>query len=230
MSGRSFDEWVAQLRALVADNWDVCVVVVGYTGVGKSTWAWKIGEAVDDTFHEGRMCLTEGEVWAALMAGERGQVVVVDEGVEVLYARDSMTTTNKDMVRWLDVCRARGLILVVCMSTLRALDARVRDDRAKWAWSVTSRGRARRYTRQNADPMALDSSAVGGTWRARRMARYGPVTGEGWDRYMKRKFDRVMNFDPAAERDRKRSRRRRRRTDDDDDAAPPRRRRRRVRD
>jgi nucleoside-triphosphatase THEP1 len=209
------ESWVAEIRQRTATDWDSCIAIVGYTGVGKSTLAWRIGELLDAGFNDARMCLSQPEVEEALKTAQRGDVVVVDEGVEVVYSLDFGTRESKDFVRWLDVCRRRGVILLVLMARLRQMSGRVRDDRATYAFSVRARGRCIAYRRIGADPMGLDEEDPGGRWKKTCRVTFGKVEGPGWDAYMARKDARVMNYDPRKEREEKRARGRRTRRRDE---------------
>ena len=212
--GGPLETWFAEVRDRIANDWDACIADVGYTGVGKSTLAWRLGEELDPGFNQSHMCLSQQEVEAALKVAQRGDVVVVDEGVEVVYSLDFATRESKDFVRWLDVCRRRGVILIVNMARLRQMSGRVRDDRALFAVSVRRRGRAILYRRVGADPMGLDEEDPGGRWKKVCRFSFGRVEGPEWDAYMARKDDRVMNYDPKKEREEKRARgRRTRRTE-----------------
>jgi len=201
--------WEVEVRKRIDRGLDACIAVVGYTGNGKSTLAWQLARRFGPWDGSG-MCFSPDEVWSALHNAKRGDVVVVDEGVEVVYSLDTATRESRDFVRWLDVCRARGVILFVLMANLRWMNARIREDRALWAFSVRRPGTAILYRRIGADPMALDGEG-GGTFRATGIARFPKVTGPDWDAYMQRKDDRVTGYDPAAERERRRAERPRRR-------------------
>jgi energy-coupling factor transporter ATP-binding protein EcfA2 len=207
--------WVEEVESRIASDHDACAVIVGYTGNGKSTLAQRLaGRFIErDSSRSLFVCLSSEEVWSALKDAGRGDLVIVDEGVEVAYSLDTMTSESRDFVRWLDVCRAKGVILLVLMANLRWLNARIREDRALWAFSVRSRGRGRLYRRVEADPMNLDGDG-GGRFRAIGRFRFKPLVGPEWDAYMARKNARVVDYDPEKERVERRQRRRRRRKRD----------------
>ena len=191
----NLSSWLEDIRVRTRDDYDEMIAVIGYVGNGKSSLAWWLGHALDPTFTHERMAFSSEEMQRILADIGPGQVAVLDEGVEGLYSRDSMTRPNKQLVKWLDVCRARRAILVVCMAHVKWLDDRVRGDRARWGVEVPSRGRAVVREPRRAGPFDEDTST---TWVPRFSFRFPAPRGPDWDAYLARKGVRVATFDPTA--------------------------------
>lgn len=188
----TLNKWLEQVRARIRSDYDACILVVGYTGDGKSTIIYLLSKQLDESFDSDRMALEVPEVSRVLSTCSRGQVAVVDEGVEVVSSRDHATRTTKDFGRWVDVCRGRGLILFVAMANLRWVDPRIRDDRALWVVEVRRRGLARVWERVRRSPMGTIDAAS--SFRPLFNIRFGPVSGPDWEKYKKRKDDRIARF------------------------------------
>jgi len=70
---------------------DYPLLIDGYEGAGKSTFAQQIGKFVDPTLDLDRICMTANQFREAVYTAEKNQCVIYDEAVTGLTASDSIS-------------------------------------------------------------------------------------------------------------------------------------------
>lgn len=91
------------------------ILIVGDTGGGKSYAALKMAEAIDPTFHPGRIAHMRGSEFIRILTTEklrRGNVVIWDDVGKGLKKRDWYDVVNKAIVDVLQVFRVLGLCVI----------------------------------------------------------------------------------------------------------------------
>lgn len=125
-------------------NWDAAVAIVGAEGSGKSTCAWALakkfaGDGFDirqsyaydvPEFAESIMKIYDDKIHNRL----KGRPVIwSDEGINILYGRNSMTKESKLITQVMAMMRSLGAMYIYCIPRAHDIDAMLRDARL---WSL----------------------------------------------------------------------------------------------
>jgi hypothetical protein len=89
---------------------------------------------------------TRNELLARAKACPRYGAILVDEGVNLLFNRDAMQKEQKQLLRFLDICRKRNLTVYWCIPRFFAVDSHFRNSRCLMWIYVWDRGWANVYT------------------------------------------------------------------------------------
>ncbi len=184
-------EWVEEVRSRPRMDSDAVIIVVGREGKGKSTLAYRLGHAFDpDNFNSANMHFTGRDFAIAATKAAPGSVLVLDEAIDGGFSRDAMSRKNKDLVKFLIVCRQRNLIGVICFPNIKWLDSYIKDHRMDWL--VTLPKDQPRGVAILSESMPTDFRNSNPYERAMFMFRFGKVEGPDWRAYLDRKHDHMM--------------------------------------
>lgn len=169
---RLFLQFIANVQRLVhEDNLDACIVVTGYEGSGKSTFALLLSLLFEAPLDYQRLVdseHTEEElariVYEGLLKSNfsvtkqvafdadhflkliislvRGQVLLFDEAANGLLAREAMSMDNRVLTTAAMVARAKNLIWILCIPNFHNLDHYFRQFRVKIWIHIQTRGEA----------------------------------------------------------------------------------------
>lgn len=141
-----FEYVVAQLRNLVANDYDALVLITGQTGSGKSTLALQLATACDMTFDlTKRLCYTPLEIAKAYVDILPGQAIIYDEAVRGLQSADTFAKEQKELVKLFSVIRAKRAILFLLAPSPWQVAKQVRDTLTRMWLHAERRGLARIY-------------------------------------------------------------------------------------
>ncbi len=104
------------------------MVVVGYPGVGKSSTALALAEAVDESFTVDRVAFKPTEFFEIARNIERGQAIVFDEAGIGLHAREWQTTTNIIFSKLTQVYRFLNVFVVFTVPDISYIDSHARNE------------------------------------------------------------------------------------------------------
>jgi len=104
------------------------MVVVGYPGVGKSSTALALAEAVDESFTVERVAFKHTEFFEIAKNIERGQAIVFDEAGIGLHAREWQTTTNIIFSKLTQVYRFLNVFVVFTVPDISYIDTHARNE------------------------------------------------------------------------------------------------------
>lgn len=108
---------------------DAFGLIVGGNGKGKSNFGQAVGYDIDEKFGIEKIIFEKTE-WELLKPKmKRGYVVVFDEGINIFFSRNAMTTDTKESVQEMAKIRSMGLFILVCIPNLRLLDWYIKSDR-----------------------------------------------------------------------------------------------------
>jgi len=123
-------------------DYDLCFLVDGAEGTGKSVMAMQLARAFDDTFHIGNVCLTPEEFLESIKNASKGQAIVYDEAYRGLSSRQAMSQINKLIVSVMMEMRQKNLIVIIVLPTIFMLDRYVAIFRSKGLFHVyTNKGK-----------------------------------------------------------------------------------------
>lgn len=110
---------------------DYPLLIDGYEGSGKSTFAQQIGAVVDPTLDISRVCMTAPEFKKAIINSKKNQCVIYDEAVTGLSAADSISRVGKILKSLMMQMRQKNLFVIVILPTIFDLNKYVVLGRAK---------------------------------------------------------------------------------------------------
>ncbi len=97
---------------------DYVMLVDGYEGSGKSTFAIQMGKYVDPTLDLSKVCMTPDEFKEAIKTAKKGQCVIYDEAVTGLTAGDSITKVGRILKSMMMQMRQKNLFVIVIMPVI----------------------------------------------------------------------------------------------------------------
>jgi len=97
---------------------DYVMLVDGYEGAGKSTFAMQIGTYIDPTLCLERLCMTADEFKKAIMSAGKGECVIYDEAVTGLSAGESITRIGRLLKSLMMQMRQKNLFVIVILPSL----------------------------------------------------------------------------------------------------------------
>lgn len=103
-------------------NQDRVYIVTGREGHGKSTLAFQLAYAVDNTFNIDNIVFNAEQFTHKIRTLERGQALVYDECFGGLSSKGSLTKQNRELIRLLQECRQRNLFIFLVLPSFFLLD------------------------------------------------------------------------------------------------------------
>lgn len=122
------------------DDNDHLSVVIGREGVGKSTFSINYCCLVSPTFNMSQIVYSVLDFLKACMEAEPGDSILIDEGAALLFARNFMTSGNKELIQVMQEIRQLRIHLVLCIPSLKNLDSYLRTERLKTLFRVFRKG------------------------------------------------------------------------------------------
>ena len=124
---------------------DYPLLIDGYEGSGKTTFAQQIGAVVDPSLNLSRICMTSVEFKKAILNSEKNQCVIYDEAVTGLTAADSISRIGKLLKSLMMQMRQKNLFVIVILPTVFDLNRYVVLGRAKALFHIYESGGRRGY-------------------------------------------------------------------------------------
>jgi len=97
---------------------DYVILIDGYEGSGKSTFAQQIGKYVDPSLSLDRICMTADEFKEAIANAKKNQCVIYDEAVTGMTAGDSISRVGKLLKSMMMQMRQQNLFVIIIMPTI----------------------------------------------------------------------------------------------------------------
>jgi adenylate kinase family enzyme len=110
---------------------DYVMIIDGYEGSGKSTFAQQIGKYVDPSLNLSRICMTVDEFRNSIDKAEKGQCVIYDEAVTGLTASDSISRIGKILKAMMMQMRQKNLFVIVIIPVIFELSKYAALSRAR---------------------------------------------------------------------------------------------------
>ena len=121
---------------------DYVMLVDGYEGSGKSTFAIQCGKYVDPSLDLSRICMTPDEFKQAIIGAKKGQCVIYDEAVTGLTAGDSITKVGRILKSMMMQMRQKNLFVIVIMPVIFEFNKYAVLSRARFFFHIyESKGR-----------------------------------------------------------------------------------------
>lgn len=109
-------------KELVKKDWDMCVIVDGYEGAGKSVLAMQCAKYCDPDFNLDKVCFTSDEFIKAVKKAKRYEAIVYDEAYGGLSTRQVLSETNRALVRMLAEIRQKNLFVFIVAPSIFEID------------------------------------------------------------------------------------------------------------
>ena len=214
-----WDHWVGVLSQRIAARWHNVVVITGEPGCGKSTLALRLARAVDRGFGPAQVAYSAPDMLGLYRKLGHGQVAVYDEAILGLLSNDFQTPEARELVKAVNIVRAKGITVLLCIPDIHRLLAAWREEAVKFWIHCESDPRGVGWMHQRPSTVRYERRASIGLykdpeWNPLRWsslestefwAEYERLKLERIDRFMEESMDRLS---PGDRRERDRSRRR----------------------
>lgn len=125
----SIEEVLNMIKKDREKDWDMVICVTGYEGQGKSTLVTEICQRAKELLgYNYSIPSSEAEMMEAIKS-DNIPIIVFDEAVNQMYAREFMSVRNKKMVKIFTMCRFKNKISFMLIPKINNLDLYFRRDR-----------------------------------------------------------------------------------------------------
>ena len=107
---------------LISKDKDYVMLIDGYEGVGKSTFAQQAGMYVDPTLNLDRVCMTADEFKNQIINAQKGQCVIYDEAVTGMSSGESITRIGRLLKSMMMQMRQKNLFVIVILPSVFELN------------------------------------------------------------------------------------------------------------
>lgn len=128
---------------------DYVLVLDGYEGSGKSTFAQQVGKYVDWTLDLPRICMTADEFKQAIIDAKKGECVIYDEAVTGMGSGESITRIGRLLKSMMMQMRQKNLFVIVIIPSVFELGKYVVLSRARAFFHLYEKGESRRWVGYN---------------------------------------------------------------------------------
>lgn len=104
---------------------DLCVLIDGKSGIGKSTIAVQMAYFLDPTFCLERVCFDAETFKQSLMKAKRGQSIILDEAFQTLNVRQTLSEMNRVIIGLMQEIRQRNLYVFIVLPSFFDLEKNV---------------------------------------------------------------------------------------------------------
>jgi len=110
------------VKKVIKKDWDMCFIIDGIEGAGKSVLAQQIAFYCDPTLNMSRIAFTPKEFQSCIMKADKFQAVVYDEAYQGLNSRSAMTTLNRTLISMMAQIRQKNLYVFIVIPNFWELD------------------------------------------------------------------------------------------------------------
>lgn len=127
-----WEHWVGVLQGRIAHKWHNILVVTGEPGAGKSTAAFRLALDVDGGFSPEQTAYSASDMLQLYRELRAGQVAVYDEAVLGLLSNDFQTPEARELVKAVNIVRAKGITVILCIPDIHRLLAGWREEAVRF--------------------------------------------------------------------------------------------------
>ncbi len=135
----SVDEVIKNWEKDIKNDYDINIIITGYEGSGKTTFAVLLAEKLKELYDYNYTFITSSKNFLENIKNPDMRVIILDEAIAHLYARESMSTENKMFVKLLTMCRSKNKILLFLIPRIRNIDIYMRADRVYQWFEIRER-------------------------------------------------------------------------------------------
>jgi len=213
-----WDHWIGVLRHRVEARWHNVVVITGEPGCGKSTLALRMARAVDRGFGPDQVAYSAPDMLGLYRRLGHGQVAVYDEAILGLLSNDFQTPEARELVKAVNIVRAKGITVLLCIPDIHRLLAAWREEAVKFWVHCESEPRGVGWMHQRPSTIRYERRASIGLYKDPdwNPLRWPSLEGTVfWTEYERLKLERIDRFmeesmdrlGPGERRERDRARR-----------------------
>ncbi len=119
---------------------DLIFIITGYPGEGKSVLAIHIAKAYDRRFTFERNLIYSRSELMEKIETYPPSAFIIDEAINILYKREWNKSSQKDMIKLLNICRSKGHMIIFVQPAFEDMDKDVRMRRLRLWIDVITRG------------------------------------------------------------------------------------------
>ena len=127
-------------RGLTKNKKDCVLSITGPTGEGKSVLAAKIAKKYDKRFEYDRNLIYSRKELKEKIETFPASAFIIDEAINVLYKREWNKSSQKDLIKLLNICRSKGHLLIFVQPAFTDMDKDIRRERVRLWIYVKKRG------------------------------------------------------------------------------------------
>jgi energy-coupling factor transporter ATP-binding protein EcfA2 len=124
---------------------DFVILVDGYEGSGKSTFAQQIGRYLDNSLNLDRICMTADEFKQAIINAKKGDCIIYDEAVMGLSSGESITRIGRILKSMMMQMRQKNLYVIIIIPAFFELNKYAVLGRAKGLFHIYEKNGKRGY-------------------------------------------------------------------------------------
>lgn len=109
-------------KKVIKKDWDMCFIVDGMEGAGKSVLAQQIAFYLDNTLSIERICFNPTEFREAVLKAKKYEAIIYDEAYGGLASRRAMNEVNITLIQMMAEIRQKNLYIVVVLPCFFELD------------------------------------------------------------------------------------------------------------
>lgn len=128
-------------KEMLKKNWDIMFIIDGKERSGKSTLAFTCGWYLSDgKITPDNIIIDIADCIQKIERLPPKSVLIIDEGVLLFLARDTMTAESKTLSKILMICGQKNLVLIVCIPSYFELSKYIATTRARCLLHVYTKG------------------------------------------------------------------------------------------
>lgn len=137
----TLQEYVAYIRRHNEDDMDAVIMITGYEGLGKTTFAIYLSYELDPTFGIPKIVFYDvKDFWNQVNDETWYKVIMCDEAMKFLLAYDWGRAESKAIITELAFCRFKRKFFIFIVPSRKKINEYVRDHRALFWAFVRDRG------------------------------------------------------------------------------------------
>jgi len=127
-------------RKLTHKKKDLVFIITGYPGEGKSVLAIHLAKKYDRRFSYDRNLIYSRSELVEKVEKFPPSAFIIDEAINILYKREWNKSSQKDMVKLLNICRSKGHMIIFVQPDFEDMDKDIRKKRLRCWIDVVKRG------------------------------------------------------------------------------------------
>lgn len=135
----SFDalDWlINEMQYAIAHAWDQVDLITGKEGSGKSVLGMHIARKLDPDFSLEQISFTQEQFKTRVQDAKPGDVVMMDEAAEAMFAYEWMMRGQRDLVKSFLRFRIKRLKVILILPHQMLLNKQLRERRVHWWFDV----------------------------------------------------------------------------------------------
>lgn len=104
------------------EDQEVWIAFYGDTGTGKSLQAQWWGHYIDPSIDISKVCFDKKEFVDAVIKSTKGNVIIGDEAISIMFSRSAMTKDNRLVMELVNQVRQKNLCIMLCIPDLLTMD------------------------------------------------------------------------------------------------------------